>query len=501
MVALGYMAAAFLGNCVTPQVDGLACTPTSPATLQVNVGVGSLYSAQTVDASAFGDLGTDTTHTIVKQGLLQDPATLTITPPGTVGYSQVFLVQAIFAEVDGGSTVLPYYNAANPSVPFSGPANAGTSNFTVRQGKITVSLKAGTAATTGTQTTPAPDSGYVGLYAITVANGATTITSGNIVALSTAPFIPTKLPTVPADVQSGKWVYAVATGSANSWAVATNPALAAYAAGRILWIKAPATNTSTAVVINISGLGTRAIKKADATVPQIGDLVSGSWYPTIDDGTNVCIITTLPSDTVAAANANKTVLAYGAGTTNWVAPPGITKVKAYGRGGAGGGGGATGASFGAGGGSGGSFFLGNYTVVPGTSYSIVVGAGGAGGSAAGSNGSNGNLTSFGAFASAPGGLGGAVANAGSSNGGAAPANATGGQINWPGVAGGNGQAVGGAGQGGTGGGSYGQSAANINPVGGGAGIGGQLPGIGGNGGGGAGFAGGAGAAGELVLEF
>lgn len=302
-------------------------------------------------------------------------------------------------------------------------------------------------------------------------------------------------------IQRGTFAYVVATGTANAWTVAPTPALAAYAAGRVLNIIAPATNTSTTVNANISTLGNRRIKKANGADPAVGDLVSGQIYATIDDGTNIRVLSLLPSDALATVNANKTTVVYGAGSFSWVCPPGITRVTARGRGAAGGGGGATGASFGAGGGSGGSFFAGTYTVVPGTSYSINVGTGGAGGLAAGSNGSDGGATSFDSFASAPGGLGGPVANAGSSVGAAAPSNATGGQINWPGVAGGNGLAPGGAGQGGTGGGSYGQAAANINPISSGAGIAGTLPGVGGNGGGGAGFAGGAGGNGELILEF
>lgn len=44
--------------------------------------------------------------------------------------------------------------------------------------------KAGIAATRGTQTAPAVDAGYVALAVVTVANGQSTVTSGNIVAVS-----------------------------------------------------------------------------------------------------------------------------------------------------------------------------------------------------------------------------------------------------------------------------------------------------------------------------
>jgi hypothetical protein len=101
-------------------------------------------------------------------------------------------------------------------------------------------------------------------------------------------------------IQSGGLNYALATGTANAWVV--NPALAlpAYAAGRVLWIRAPATNTNTAVNMDVSGLGNRRVKKADGSDPAITDIVSGRWYPTFDDGTSICIVTPLPSDARAA---------------------------------------------------------------------------------------------------------------------------------------------------------------------------------------------------------
>ncbi|WP_377838691.1 hypothetical protein [Bosea sp. UC22_33] len=108
-------------------------------------------------------------------------------------------------------------------------------------------------------------------------------------------------------IQSGKSTYAAATGSANAWTVAPTLAVPAYAAGRVLNIIAPATNTSTTVNMNVSGLGNRRIKKADGTDPAIGDLISGRVYATIDDGTNIRVLTTLPSEfslTLAASHGS-----------------------------------------------------------------------------------------------------------------------------------------------------------------------------------------------------
>lgn len=102
-----------------------------------------------------------------------------------------------------------------------------------------------------------------------------------------------------AAIQSGKVTYAVASGSANAWVVDPVLAVPAYAAGRVLWIIAPATNTSTTVNANVSGLGSRRIKKANGQDPRPSDLVSGVAYPTLDDGTNVRVLATLASDRLA----------------------------------------------------------------------------------------------------------------------------------------------------------------------------------------------------------
>lgn len=187
MVGLAKVCRALFG---TNQVfNGLSVGPSSPAALTVDVAPGEIYSLQNLDSNAFGSLPADTTHQIVKQGIMLDKVTLACPAPGTAGQSINYLIQAAFSEVDGGSTVLPYYNASNPAVAYSGPSNSGTAQNTVRQGLVNVTAKAGTAAATGTQTTPAPDSGFVGIAVVTVANGQSTITGGNISNYSGAPNI------------------------------------------------------------------------------------------------------------------------------------------------------------------------------------------------------------------------------------------------------------------------------------------------------------------------
>ncbi|MGJ7529865.1 hypothetical protein [Variovorax sp. GB1P17] len=187
MIAVAKVCAAILG--VSAAVSGFATTQSVVPALSVLVAAGEIYSLQNIDGTAYSSLAADTTHSIVKQGISLDPVTLAITPPGTAGFSINYLIQVGYQDSDTGTAVLPYYNASNPSIAYSGPANSGTAQPTKRAGIVSIQAKAGTAATTGTQTTPAPDAGYTGLFVVTVANGASTVVNGNISALATAPFI------------------------------------------------------------------------------------------------------------------------------------------------------------------------------------------------------------------------------------------------------------------------------------------------------------------------
>lgn len=186
-IGLAKLAHAVLGD--GPWLKGLSCVPTGPASLQVVVNPGQIYALENLDATAYGSLAADTTHQILKQGILMDAVTLSCPAPGTAGQSINYLIEVGYLDTDGGSTVLPYYNSSNPAVAYNGPNNSGTSQNTVRQGQCSVQVKAGTAAATGSQSTPAPDAGYIGAAVVTVANGQTTITAANINAYAGAPFL------------------------------------------------------------------------------------------------------------------------------------------------------------------------------------------------------------------------------------------------------------------------------------------------------------------------
>ncbi|KAG0188260.1 hypothetical protein DFQ28_005152 [Apophysomyces sp. BC1034] len=210
MIGLAKLAAAIMGT--GTMLNGLACTPDSPASLNVKVAAGEIYSLQNIDGTAYSSLAAETAHSILKQGIMLDSVLLPCPAPETNGYSINYLVQVAYQDTDANAVVLPYYNAGNPPQAYSGPNNSGATNYTTRKGVCAVSVKAGVAAATGTQTTPAPDAGYTGIYSVTAACGQTQITAGNINAISGAPFINSTLlglspafavsPTAPTPPQS-----------------------------------------------------------------------------------------------------------------------------------------------------------------------------------------------------------------------------------------------------------------------------------------------------------
>jgi hypothetical protein len=188
LIALSKLSEALFGTGTF--VTGLTVGPNTPAALNVIVQPGQIFMEELVDATAYGILPADTVHSILKQGMLMDALTVNCAAPVTVGYSVNYLIEATYQDQDTTNVVLPYFNSANPLQPLSGQNNSGAAQATERQGAIVITAKAGAAATTGTQTTPALDAGNVGLAVVTVANGQTTIVSGNISAYAGAPALP-----------------------------------------------------------------------------------------------------------------------------------------------------------------------------------------------------------------------------------------------------------------------------------------------------------------------
>lgn len=314
MISIGRLAGAVVGTAT--QVTGLPCTPTSPASMQVSVGSGDIYSLQNIDNTPYSSLPANTAVQIVKQGILLYPITLSCPAPATVGQSINYLVQATYQDQDNNPVVLPYYNPSNPSVAWSGAANSGIAQPTVRQGVCVVTVVAGTAATTGSQTTPSVSSGNVPLYVVTVPYGATTITSGMIATAPGAPFLAapgtvaatTGIAGVAklasrAEAEAGtnatdivtpdglgqtlianNWGFCTAGGTANALTGSIIPNPAALAAGVSVSVLATATNTG-AATFNLNGLGAAAIQVGGSALTA-GQIASGSIVKLTYDGTH-----------------------------------------------------------------------------------------------------------------------------------------------------------------------------------------------------------------------
>jgi len=201
MIALGFILRATFGTEVV--ADGLSCTPTLPTSMSVQVSPGSLTQLSVVDGTPYGSLAADVADPLVKMGLNLTSQYFELQSPTNSGESINYLLEACFQESDQDPIVLPYYNAANPSQPYSGPTNSGLPQATQRSQSVQLQLISGVASSTGTQLTPAVDSGWVGLYTITATYGQAAITSNNIATLPTAPFISWKLPSLRPGFGSG----------------------------------------------------------------------------------------------------------------------------------------------------------------------------------------------------------------------------------------------------------------------------------------------------------
>jgi hypothetical protein len=215
----------------------------------------------------------------LKQGISLDTLLLACAAPVTVGQSINYLVQVAYQDTDANSVVLPYYNASNPSQAYSGPNNAGTTNFTTRKGACVISAKAGVSAATGSQTTPAPDSGYTGAFVVTVAYGQTTITAPNIAAYAGAPFIPSA-GLIAGGLQGNVCNISAAGGTADAITGAYTPGIAALTNGMTLYVRAGSANaTTTPTFTPASGtIAAKTIVKGAGASLVAGDIAGGGHW-------------------------------------------------------------------------------------------------------------------------------------------------------------------------------------------------------------------------------
>ena len=191
MAGLAQLTQAVLGQAGSVAI-GLGASPGGGLTLAI--AAGQFYQLANLEATAMGGGGGGglpiNTTQILKQGLSLTAQTVTgFLAPATVGQSINYLVEAQYQDQEYGTVILPYYNASKPAAQYSGPGNNTQMQSYARKGIVALQAKAGAAATTGSQTTPAGDSGWTGLYVVTLAYGAATIVSGNIAPLAGAPLL------------------------------------------------------------------------------------------------------------------------------------------------------------------------------------------------------------------------------------------------------------------------------------------------------------------------
>jgi hypothetical protein len=350
MIGLAKLASAILGT--GPVLHSLPCTP--GAGLTVSVGAGQIYQSANIDSTAYSSLAADTAHQILKQGILLDPVVLSCPAPGTAGQSIAYLVEVAYQDVDTAPVVLQYYNASNPTVLFVGPAGAGSSNATVRSGKCTVQVKAGVAAATGSQVTPAVDAGFVAAYVVTVANGASSISSGNIVTAAGAPFLAGLLsshhsggagqaPKViltsevqgvlpPANLPAGLPIWAgTSTGSANAQVLTPAAAFTAFPTGSAVAWLAGFSSTGAATLAIAGGFGPYPVMKDGPSGPVAligGEIVGGSVMTGYFDGTYIQLTSIAPL-VGAAVVGHLAVFADATGRVQDGGPIGVASPSTY----------------------------------------------------------------------------------------------------------------------------------------------------------------------------
>ena len=274
--ALGFAMRDVLGSATV--AAGFPCAQTTVASLSFLLGPGRIYSMQNLDPTAMGQtaglggLAADTNpdHQILKQALYRNTITLgPLVAPTTVGFSQVFLVEAQFTEADDTPTTTQFYNTAAPLVPIT------ASVTTARRDIVAVQIKSGIAATTGTQAVPAPDAGWIPLWAITLAQTSTTITATNIAVAPGAPFvsvgnpIPVREATLQANPVSGTVTLDFNLG--NYFKVLMNGAITT-----VTFANLPASGFAQQITVDfigdgttrvVTGLGAASIKWMGATAP------------------------------------------------------------------------------------------------------------------------------------------------------------------------------------------------------------------------------------------
>lgn len=283
MAAISKLAQTLLGTGIN-NVDlfnGLPCSPVAPPGLQVVVGVGVGYSFENYADTDYGVLPADTNpnHKLYKQGISLDPVTLNTPAPVGSGNSVIHLVQARFRTQDVNVVTRPYFNSADPTDPLFNDMSD------TRIDDLSITIKLGTEGPSPSP--PSPDSGYTGLYYVTVAFGQTVIVPGDITTVPDAPFITESLTQkvgYPALRNATYTAFEDESVTPNS--VVVNPAIpyVEYVFGTTITVLIANTNTG-ASNIDINGIGSAAITVGGTALT--GGEMPANWVATLQhDGTS-----------------------------------------------------------------------------------------------------------------------------------------------------------------------------------------------------------------------
>ncbi len=286
MTALAKLCASLFGQ--NGMINGLAVTQTTVASMSVLVGIGEVYQVAPLESSVCGTLPQDISHTILKQGLRLDSGSISgFSAPTTSGQSINYLIEVQYQDYDlsldptSGTSpvVLQFYNASNPTTPWSGPNNSGASSNTFRDGIVAIQVKAGVVATTGSQTTPSPDSGWLPLAVVTVAYGQSTITNANISTYPGAPFLPSG-GLVVGGLQGNACNISSAGGTADAITGSYTPGITALTNGMTLYVRASSANATTTPTFtpNSGTIAAKTIVKGAGAALAAGDIAGvGHW--------------------------------------------------------------------------------------------------------------------------------------------------------------------------------------------------------------------------------
>jgi microcystin-dependent protein len=262
---------------------GLNATPTVSPAFSVTVAPGVIYQYEQFDSTAYGSVPSDTTQYLYKQGINLLPTQLDdFNPASTPGDSIAYLIQAALLTADVEVTTRQYFNPSDQNNPITMSAPD------VRTDTVSLTIKA--SAQGVTPVIPTPDAGHIGLWVVTVPQGATVITSGMIAEYSGSSFVSETLPQKVSytSLQQSTPIYGLDTsGAANTITVTATPTYTSNGDGAHIWVKVANTNTG-ATGMDVSGTGSLPVRKSSSLglVALTGaELQAGGIYEFMSDGT------------------------------------------------------------------------------------------------------------------------------------------------------------------------------------------------------------------------